>query len=283
MSTSEKIVICCLGDEAFSRVSSAAPGLGFQFVRSSRDEVRKTPNRPNVVAMIYDLEAPSPEIAADIIQHWRSVYPTRAILLYYRPSAYVAQLVGAVGHLPGVVTWAQTDSSPNERHDLARLLRALLSRTPELLGRALVNAIHTSASATVKVFLEALIDRLERDGAGAPAVSQVASRAGLKTWAVRRACRAARFPTPERLIEWLTLIYVIACAEWQRISIARAAGSVGVSDKYVRKLRASLLPEIQRLTGSAARDALAQAILRFSEECRLPPERAAALAKQLVV
>lgn len=130
--------------------------------------------------------------------------------------------------------------------------------------------------------MDALLERLEQGGDGPPAVAEVAGRAGLRTWVVLRACRAAKFPASERVIEWVTLIYVIAVAQAERLSIARAAARVGVSGKYIRSLRASLLPETPRLTGALATDVLAHAIARFAEACGVPREQATAAAERLI-
>jgi len=92
-------------------------------------------------------------------------------------------------------------------------------------------------------------NRIEAAEAGAPPVEALAVRAGLKPWLLRRACRTAPAPNPERLTEWLTFIYVLDLAKWDNLSVARAATQVGLSDTYVRHLRASLLPELPQRMG----------------------------------
>jgi AraC-like DNA-binding protein len=162
------------------------------------------------------------------------------------------------------------------------LVRELLAHAPEQLIRALSNIVHPVAADTIRVFVDLLLERLDYGGDGAPVVSSIARGAGLSTRVVRRACRAVGLPTPERLVEWVTLIYAIALAQWESVSIARAAARIGVTDKYVRGLRALLLPDIPRLDAAVARDALSLAMIRFAEVCGLGSEQAVAASEQLM-
>jgi hypothetical protein len=280
MSRLEKVVICFFADDAaFARVKSACAEEGLRAVRSTQGDGS---DLVDIVAMIHDLECSEPSTPLEAVQRFRQLHPRRPILLYCRASKATAGLVGRIGSLPGVAACIQTAHLPDERIVFGRLMRELISQTPQFAVRSLINAVRPSAGAAVDGFVDALLDRLEEGGEGVPLVSIVAARAGLRSWVVWRACHSAGLPAPERLIAWIILIYVIALAESDGQSIARAAAKVGVSDKYIRQLRASLLPDVLRLTRAVARHALTHAVVRFAEVCGLSPHRAASVAQGIV-
>lgn len=206
-------------------------------VRITLDEAQTMARRPHVVSMIYDLAAPTPEAAVDTVYRWRNIYPRRPLLLYYPPSVATAGLVGQLGHLPGVIAWAQAPNLADEGGQLGRLVRELLARTPDLLIRTLMNAIRPTVPAAVTTFLDALLNRLERGGEGVPTLSDLADQRGFQSWRVRRACLSTALPTPELLIEWVTLIYVIALADWDGQSIARAGEGGGLRQVHPQPTR----------------------------------------------
>lgn len=278
----ERTVICCLADDAlFNRVSSALAGQGLQTVRWTHADEATAARLPDGVALIHDLDAPGGGIAADTFHDWRSAHPGRPVLLYYRPTMEVAPLVGELATLGGVVAWAQTPNVLDESRQFAQLTRQMLSRVPHLLVRAVLDTIRPAAPAAVGMFVDALVYRLERREAGAPGVADVAAEAGVRPWAVRRACRAARLPTPEPLVEWLTFIYVIALADWERISITQAAITVGLTEKYMRGLRVHLLPQVSRLAGTLSEYILTRAIMGLAEACGLQRVEASAATERL--
>ena len=134
---------------------------------------------------------------------------------------------------------AQLPGSPDESAELTRFIRGLMMHAPDLLLRRLTQVLlHQSPGGIIGRFVEALVARFEAAEPGAPPVEALAVRAGLKPWLLRRACRAAPAPNPERLTEWLTFIYVLDLARWENISVGRASTQVGLSDRYMRHLRA---------------------------------------------
>jgi len=282
VSRAQRLVICCIADDVlFGLVSGTVAEEGLVAVRCTEDEVPTIAPEANAVAMISELGAQGAEITLGIVHRWRKLRLRRPVLLYYRPDVEAAGVVGQLAQLAGVLAWARDPNPTEERHQLACLVREILSRTPAILVRALINAIRPMAGVAVSSFVDALVDRLERNGDGAPLVTEVAARADVKVWVVRRACRRAKLPLPERLIEWLTLIYVITMADWESVSVARAAATIGVSDKYIRRLRASLLPGIPQLRGALSGGLLATAVRMFAEACGLPHEQATAAAERL--
>lgn len=204
------------------------------------------------------------------------------MLLYYRPTMEVAPLVGELATLGGVVAWAQTPNLLDESRQFAQLTRQMLSRVPHLLVRAVLDTIRPAAPAAVGMFVDALLYRLERREGGAPGVADVAARSKLKPWAIRRACRVSSLPTPEPLIEWLTFIYVVALADWERTSIAQAAARVGLTEKYMRGLRVHLLPQVSRLAGTLSEYILTRAIMGLAEACGLQRVEASAATQHLM-
>jgi hypothetical protein len=171
----------------------------------------------------------------------------------------------------------------DESTQLVRLIGTMISRAPQLLIRALIQGMRPRLSPNVDRFLEALIARLELGGNGAPSVTGICARARLKPWVVRRECRRERLPAPERFIEWLTFIYVIAMAEWEHISIARAADMAGQSAKYIRSLRSALLRDTPRLTGALAGDALVSSIIQLAQACGVEYTQAKSEARRLTL
>lgn len=282
MRTSGRIVLCHVADDAaFNRVNQAIIDAGLQAIRLGVPSQEPVAIEARVVAIVYDLHGPDPEASVDVVRRWRRLHPKVQVLLYHAPTAAAAGLAGRLGQLPGVAARVQVPGLPGEERQLAKLLTELVSSGPGLMVRAIVTVLCPRAPAPARVFIESLIDRLEQGGIGAPEVRNVADQGGTKPWRVARACHAAQLPTPERLIEWLSFLYVVAAAEWERVSIAKAATTVGVSGRYIRKLRASLLPDVARLTGAVAPDVLPHAIMRFGQVCGLSQEQATAAANRL--
>src|SRR5574341_646946 len=284
MGETERIVLCWLADDAaFGRVRSACATLRLRAMRISQNNAGKAEPSASVVLLVVDLESAEPWAALDIVHHLRASHPSRPLLAYFRRTQVTAGLVARLTRLSGVATWAQLANDPDDVRNLGRLMRGLLGQTPALVIRTLTSVLlHGVPGDRLWAFVDALLARIEQGEQGAPVVAEVAERARLKPWVLRRACRAVSAPTPERLTEWLMFIYVIALAESQRLSVARAAATVGVTEKYMRQLRASLVPEIPQLRGSLAHYALTHAIMRFAEECGMSEVQAVDVVRHVV-
>lgn len=283
MVTAGRTALCLIAEDGlFNRVRRAILAAGLLPIRAAGHDVRTAGGQPHVAVMIYDAEGRDLETMIDTVRQWRRVYPGRPILLYHPATPAASTLVGRLTPLPGVSARARVPGLSSEEQQLTNLLKALAVWGPELVVRGVIGAMRRIMPVPVEAFVDALANRLETGGTNAPQVSKVAKGAGLTAWAVSRACRKARLPTPEHLIQWLTLIYVIALAEWEHLSIAQAAARVGVADRYVRKLRASLLPDVGRLTGTVAPEVLPDAIMRFARACGFTRDEAAVLAERLI-
>jgi len=273
----EKAVICCIASgAALNRITAVCEAEGWRVIAGTQ-LIPSTLS--HVVAMIHDLECSD---AVDTICGFRRSYPGRPVLLYCRPTAIAAEIVSRLSRVSGIATWVQTRDSKNEHVLLATLLRHLISQIPDFSIRTLFTFIRPRAPVCVVAFVDALLDRLEDGRSGAPHVSEIAWRCGFGPWVVRRACQSALLPAPDRLIRWVTLIYTIALAESEQLSLARAALKIGLNDKHIRNLRSSLIPQVSRLAGSGAHDALAHTVMRFATLCGLAYEEAnAAVSKML--
>jgi hypothetical protein len=284
LAQADHIALCCLTDEVvFAQVRRACASLKLHAVRLPLSVALSPKAAPRVALLIYDLEGSPPRVALDVVHRLRSLYPSRPLLAYVKPGRLAAGLAARLGRLPGVTTWAQLPDAPEDVDTLRRLLRGLIAQAPDLLIRTLTAVLlHQSPARMLWRFVDALLARLAQGEPGAPPVADIVERAKPHARALRRTCRAARAPGPERLTEWLTFIYVIATAEWEGVSVARAAATVGVSARYVRQLRASLVPEIPALRGTLAHYALTHAIMRLGEECGWSPQQAAQAAGRIV-
>jgi hypothetical protein len=167
-----------------------------------------------------------------------------------------------------------------EERELAALFKELVCCGPQLIVRAAVGAVRRIPPA-IDAFVEEVLDRLKKGGVGAPEVGTVAKRAGLKPWEIGRACHAINLPTPERLIEWLTIMYVVSVADCEGLSVAKAAAEAGISPRHIRKLRASLLPGVQRLARRTVGAVLPEIIRLFAVECGLDRDQAAEVSQQI--
>lgn len=275
----ERFVICCIArHDIFARVEQVCSEQGLRALLLTEP---KLPTLRHVTALIHDLECPGSPAVLDIVHGFRRLYPSRPILIYCRPTTVAAGLVARLSDVPGTANWNQRPDSTEERLLLGRVLRSLVSRVPELAIRTLFNFMRPGAARPVAMFLDALLDRLEDGGDGAPQVAEIAWRSGFKPWIVRRACHVESLPPPDRLIRWVTLIHTIARAELEKVSVARAAGKTGLTDKHIRNLRSSLVPELSRLTGTGAHDALALTVMRFAEVCGLAHEHVNAATRIL--
>ena len=130
--------------------------------------------------------------------------------------------------------------------------------------------------------METLLARLEAAEPGAPPIEQLARRAGFTPWGLRRACRKASAPNPERLVEWLTFIYVLQLARQEMLSVAGAAQRVGLDERYVRQLRAKLLPDFPELRKPVIPHAVTHAVMRLREECGLSRDQATGAVRRIV-
>lgn len=268
MTPSRRVALCVIRDDAvFQRVSRAALAAGLSPGRADSHDERALTDQRNAVLMIYDLEGVEAQAASNIVRSWLRLHPSLPVLLYHRPGVVNAGLVGHLSNLARVSARMQVPGLVGEEHELATLLRELILCGPELVVRAAMGAVRRTLPPAINAFLEALLDRLGGGGVGAPEVGTVATRAGLKAWEICRACHRASVPKPERLIEWLTIMYVVALADLEGLSVAKAAAQAGTSPRHIRKLRASLLPEVLRLTGRTAGAVLPDVIRLFAVEC----------------
>lgn len=279
----ERIVLCSVADgTAFERVDSACASVGLRAVRISRNEDISAQLSARAVLLIHDLERPEPP-AAEVVRQFQTQCPGRPVLIYYKRTPAALELASQVGQRLGVTTLEQRPTAPDEIRDLARFIRRLVMHAPDLLIRTLIGVLlHQSRDGTISRFADALLARLQARELGAPPVEQLAQRAGLGPRRLRRACRAAQGPNPERLTQWLTFIYVLELARCEGISVSRAATGVGVNETYIRRLRAKLVPEVPQVRRPFLSHVLTQAIMRFAEECGLTREQAAERARRVV-
>lgn len=269
MAETDRIVLCCLADiAAFRRITSACTRLKLHAVRISGLEGSTKPRSGVVCLFVYDLECSEPRIGVNIVRQFQIHYPTRSVFLYYKHTSVAAELVSRLGQRLGVTARAQLPGSSDEVAQLTRFIRGLIMDEPELLLRRLTQVLlHQSPRDTIWRFTEALLVRFEAAEPGAPRVEQLAEHADLRPWRLRRACRSAPAPNPERLAEWLTFIYVLQLAQWECISVARAAHRTGLDERYMRGLRARLLPDFPSLRRPLIPHAVTRAITRLAEEC----------------
>ncbi len=78
------------------------------------------------------------------------------------------------------------------------------------------------------------------------------------------------------------MIYVLALADWERLSLAGAIRRAGLGRKHVQRLRRRLVPQTAGLRADTASDLLARALGRFAGELGLPRERRALLIAHLL-
>ena len=225
------------------------------------------------MALVHDLSDADSDEAGDLLLRWRRQHPGCPILLYYPSGSRYARLAGRMSLLPGVAGRLQRPGNPGEETELAAFLREFLRGRPELRIRAVLADLRPEVPRVAMALIETLLTRLQRGYGGAPQVDDLARTAGLSVPAVRQACRLAGLPGPSRLVRWVTLIYILALAEGQGLSIAWAADRADLADSYARKLRRALIPEVQRLTGAL----LPAAVALFRAECdrhsRAPPSK----------
>jgi len=232
--------------------------------------------------LVYDPAGAPAEEARRALGRWQARCPARPVLLYCSPRTVDTRLLAELASLPGVVAYLRQDPSAEAVHHLATLLRSLLAQRPGLLLSALLAGLRPNPSARLQAFVAALVQRLAHGGPHAPTVRSLATEAGLTAWQLRRECRGAHLPNPERLVEWLTLLYLLALAAGERISLARAASRASLSAKYLRQLRRRLLPGIPVLRGQPAGELLTFALDHFARSVGLAPEHRARLVAHML-
>ncbi len=281
MTPSRRVALCLIQDDAvFQRVSRAALAAGLAPVRAKAHDERTAADQSNAALMIYDLEGVEAQAASDIVRLWRRLHPRLPVVLYHRGGLANTAQVGRLTNLARVSARMQVPGLVSEERELAALFNELVCCGPELIVRAAIGAVRRTPPA-IDAFVEGVLDRLKGGGLGAPEVGKVAMRAGLKAWEIGRALRGAKLPTPERLIEWLTLMYVVSLADCEGWSVAKAAAQAGASPRHIRKLRASLLPGVPRLARRTAGAVLPEIIRLFAVECGLDRDDAEKVIEQI--
>ncbi len=262
----QRVVICCLPHQALEQLQSAFAQRGMPIAQISEAAFLTLPREPGIAAMIYWPATGDLKTASLVLSRWSTLYPDRPLVLCLPgPMAQRVRMLSSVGHSSPVVLWlAEGGISERGATAIATVVAQLLARAPEFLIRALVDLTSADSLADVTALTETLLDRLRTGGTDAPTPSALAARCDLPLRRLQRACRRAGLPPPQRLLEWLTLIYVLAAADWEGMSIAKAAASSGISDKHLRHLRSRLLPGAPRLSASGAGDVLARAIVGFA-------------------
>ena len=280
----DRIALCCLGDDAaFGRIQSACASLKLHAARITPAELTTKPLSGAVALFVYDLKCPEPQAAFDLVQQFQLCYPICPVFLYYRRTPVAVGLAGRLGQGLGVITRIQLPGTPDEVGELVRFIRRLVMHTPDVLFRTLTRVLlHQSPRDPIGRFVEGLLARFEAAEPGAPPVEQMARRTGLTPWRLRRACRNAPAPNPERLVEWLTLIYVLQLARQEALSVAGAAKRVGMDERHVRQLRARLMPDFPALRRPLIPHAVTHAIMRLGEECGLSRAQATGAVRQIV-
>ncbi|GIW52740.1 MAG: hypothetical protein KatS3mg081_2095 [Gemmatimonadales bacterium] len=277
-----RVVICCVPEEFFRYAHPALSENGIDAELVPERAFLDMPRRTNTGGMIYRPDPRRSENAPLVVTRWKTFYPARPLILYLERGPYRASLAARFGRLPAVVSWtAESGTIEQQAPVLAEATAALVAKVPEMLIRELMDLATRGTPSGLIGFVEALLDRLRQGGIEAPTVADLATRCHLPIWTIRRACRSSGLPLPERLVEWLNLIYVLAVADWEQISVARAAAQAGLSTKYVRGLRRKLLPDVTRLSKSRRRETLFAAIERFARTCGLPRPQAADVAARL--
>lgn len=285
MGYANSIVPCWLSDDlAFSHIQAACASLKLHAVRMPASTNPGAQPPRGVCLLVCDLDASRPGAALDFVRGVQIRHPSRPVLIYFKPTYLAARLVSRLGPLSMVTTWAQMPGSPHESMMLARLISGLVAHTPALLLRTLTRVLlHQAPGDAPGRFVEILIARLEAADAGAPAVGKLAEIASLEPWRLRRECRKACLPNPERLSEYLTFIYVLEVARLEGSGVAGAARKVGVTETYLRHLRARLVPEVPSLRSHLISNALTQAIMRLGEQCGLSRQQASDVVGRIVV
>ncbi|GBD31160.1 hypothetical protein HRbin33_00108 [bacterium HR33] len=279
----DRPVLCCLPQETFDLIERTLAKEKIRAVHTTERTLLATPREPALAAMIYQPRRDDLHTGLLVVEHWTNLYPNRPLVLCFPgPIGGRADSLSSLNHFSGVLAWmTDAEVSPQGAAEIAAVVARLLAMAPEFLVRALVKLVSPQLTPAVTAFREALLDRLRTGGTSAPTRSTLAAASQFPLWRIQRACRKAGLPPPERLVEWLTLIYVLARADWEEISIARAAAHSEISDKYLRGLRSRLLPGVPRLSARQAGDILVRAIVTFAQEAKLPAERAGEIAERL--
>ena len=84
------------------------------------------------------------------------------------------------------------------------------------------------------------------------------------------------------MVEWLTFIYVLQLARQEALSVAGAAKRTGLDERYVRQLRAKLLPDFPELRRPLPPHAVTHAMMRVGEECGLSRDQATDAVRRIV-
>jgi GNAT superfamily N-acetyltransferase len=256
-------------EAAYTTLARACAAAGLEAARISLHHLSAPPAPAPPAILIYDLHAPGTAKPRDIVRAWRSRHPNCPVLLYHAQTPDHAALLADLAS-PGTVAWPREPASEAHLRALTSALRHAVAQRPRLLIQALLLALRPDTSPRIRAFLAALSDRLDSGAAGAPQIATLAAQAGCTPWQLRRECRRGRLPAPERLVEWLTLIYVLGLASMEQLSVAAASRRAGLGTKYLQRARQRLLPHAVAARGGSASDALAQAVQHFARSLGAP-------------
>jgi hypothetical protein len=279
----DRLILCCLPQATFSLIERTLFKEKIRAVHTTERALLSAPREPTMAAMIYQPRRDDLHTALLVVRHWMNLYPNRPLVLCLPgPVGGRADTLSSLNHFSGVIAWmTDAEISAQGAAEISSVVARLLAREPEFLVRSLVRLVSSQPTPVVTLLTETLLDRLREGGTSAPMPSTLAAASHFPLWRLQRTCREAGLPPPQRLIAWLTLIYVLALADREEISIARAAARSQISDKYLRSLRSRLLAGVPRLSARQAGDVLARAIVTFAQEAKLPADRAREIAQRL--
>jgi len=278
-----RLALCCIADQAtYTVVARACTAAGLTPMPAGFRELATPPAASTPEILIYDLHTMPGANPRDLVRSWRARYPRSPVLLYCSGEAEHVGLAAELGLWRGIVVWPRQPGGQDPIQGLARLLHYLTAPQPSQLVYALLESLRPNASPKIQAFAAALLDHLAQGGEGAPSISGLAAKAACEPWQLRRACAAARLPSPEHLVEWLTLIYVLALADREGLSVTEASRRAGLDRKYIPGLRSRLMPEVSTFRGRTARDLLAEAVGGFAHTLGLRSGRRAALLSHVL-
>jgi len=257
-----------LSDLATSRrIASEVGTQGSRAVELGRSEILAAVREATIHALIYDLE-PGDGAAAEVVSGVRRLRPHLPIWLHYPPRPELTDLAARLALLPRVVATPQRSHAAEET-EVRSYVAALLSDVPRVRLERLIKQLVGSVPPAVQNFVEASLDRLDRGGALAPKVQEVAADAGLSQRWLEKSCAAASLPHPKRLLDHLIFVYV-GFMSWSGAVTPPAIGRhLGLLSKDLARIRRHVLGTSERWGGLRPVDQFALATIALGRACHM--------------
>lgn len=222
----------------------------------------------NNAVLVYDF-SPHDAGGPQNVRRVRLAHPDMPILIWPPQDFGAGDSIFACGQVGGIRLFIQSGGGSTQR--FGEFLKDVISSQPSDVLLRLMRLLLEGNAPAVLAYTQAIVDSIGQRTADTAPATLIARRMDMTIRSLERQMRTLGLPGPKEFLDTLLCLWILSAASFGRVSIRKAAGTIHISPRRVRRMMKIVLP--LAATGATVEQLFDLTFLSLAKRCDIPVAR----------